>query len=51
MARETLTDLRRERDLLRARVDELYESKIRLLSALAMAKRILEGALERDPDA
>lgn len=51
MARETIADLRRERDLLSARVDELYESKIRMLSALSMVKKILETALERDPDA
>jgi hypothetical protein len=51
VARETLTSLRQERDALTRRIDELYESKIRLLSALAVAKRVLEDALERDPDA
>jgi hypothetical protein len=51
MAKETLTSLRQERDALTRRIDELYESKIRMVSALAMAKRILEDALERDPDA
>lgn len=51
MARETLAQVKAERDVLTRRVDELYADKIRLLSALAMAKRILEDALGRDPDA
>jgi len=47
VARETLTQVKAERDAALRRVDELYELSIRLSSAVAMAKRILEDALDR----
>jgi hypothetical protein len=48
MARETLSEVKAQRDALARRVEELVESKIRLLSALTVAKRILDDALDRD---
>jgi hypothetical protein len=42
MARETLTSLHDERDALMRRVDELFEENIRLQSAIAVAKRVLD---------
>jgi hypothetical protein len=46
-----MENLREQRDFLQRRVDELFEQKIRLLSALSLAKRILDDAEARDENA